>query len=195
MSGRFLWTYKANARLLRFEESDNSVLIEAEHDGYTRLTDPVVHRRSVSFNRNAGALSISDNFQCKERHEVESLFHLHEDTHINRIETGAVDTTWRGRHLAFASPDRDLKWDIVRGGDQPILGRRSRSLIRSSRYPRCASRAHCTAQPPSTLTFKSRTRMNISIVGLGDWARFPPRAWPAKAITSGASTSTRRRYA
>ena len=40
MAGRFLWSSKATAHLLRFEETGNSVLIEAEHDGYTRLTDP-----------------------------------------------------------------------------------------------------------------------------------------------------------
>jgi uncharacterized heparinase superfamily protein len=125
MGGRFLWTCKANARLLRFEETGNSVLIVAEHDGYTRLADPVVHRRSVSFNRNTGALAISDNFQCKGRHEVEIFFHLHEDTRINRIETGTADTTWRGRHIVFGSPDRGLKWEVVRGGDRPILGWRS----------------------------------------------------------------------
>jgi hypothetical protein len=135
MGGRFLWTRKANARLLRFEETGNSVLIEAEHDGYTRLTDPVLHRRSVSFNRNTGALSISDSFQCKDRHGVEIFFHLHEDTCINRIETGAADTTWRGRHVVFDSPDRGLVWEVVRGCDQPILGWRSRSFGQKQPIP------------------------------------------------------------
>ena len=135
MGGRFLWTRKATARLLRFEESGNSVLIEAEHDGYTRLNDPVVHRRSVSFNRHTGALTIGDNFQCKDRHEVELFFHLHEDTRINRIETGAADTTWRGRQILFGSPDRGLKWEVVRGGDEPILGWRSRRFSQKQPIP------------------------------------------------------------
>jgi len=135
MGGRFLWTRKANAHLLRFEETSNSVLIEAEHDGYTRLNDPAVHRRAVNFNRNTGAIAVSDTFQCKGRHEVELFFHLHEDTRINRIETGVADTTWRGRNIVFGSPDKGLKWEVVRGGDHPILGWRSRSFGQKQPIP------------------------------------------------------------
>lgn len=136
MGGRFLWTCKANARLLRFEETDDgSVFIEAEHDGYMRLTDSVVHRRSVNFNRNTGALTISDNFQCKGQHDVEILFHLHEDTCINRIEAGAADITWRERHIVFSSSDRGLKWEAVRGCDRPILGWRSRCFGQKQPIP------------------------------------------------------------
>jgi hypothetical protein len=135
MGGRFLWTSKANARLLRFEDRGNSVLIEAEHDGYTRLNDPVMHRRSVSFDRHTGSVALSDTFQCNDRHEVELFFHLHEDTRINRIETGVADTTWRGRHIVFGSPDHGLKWEFVRGGDQPILGWRSRCFGQKQPIP------------------------------------------------------------
>ena len=135
MGGRFLWTSKANSRLLRFEERGNSVFIEAEHDGYTRLTDPVVHRRSISFDKDTGSLAMSDTFRCKGQHYVELFFHLHEDTRINRIETGVADTTWRGRKIVFGSPDRGLKWDVVRAGDQPILGWRSRCFSQKQPIP------------------------------------------------------------
>ena len=77
---------------------------------------------------------------------VDIFFHLHEDTHINRIETRAADTTWRGRHIVFGSPDRGLTWDIVRGGDQPILGWRSRFFNQKQPIPtvRIAGSLHGT---------------------------------------------------
>ena len=46
MAGRFLWSSKANARMLRFEKNSEQVTIEAEHDGYKRLDEPVIHRRT-----------------------------------------------------------------------------------------------------------------------------------------------------
>ena len=54
MAGRFLWSSKANAHLLRFEDSFGQVTIEGEHDGYMRLPDPVNHRRTVKFDRTTG---------------------------------------------------------------------------------------------------------------------------------------------
>jgi len=62
MKGRFLWGAKSNSRLLRFEENAGLVMIEAEHDGYTRLEDPVTHRRCVVFDRKTGNVSIEDSF-------------------------------------------------------------------------------------------------------------------------------------
>ena len=135
MAGRFLWTFKASSRLLRFEESGDSVCIDAEHDGYTRLNDPVIHCRSVNINRRTGEIIISDNFQCKKFHEIEIFFHLHEDTCINWIKTGMADIMWRERHIVFSSPDRGLKWEIMHGGEQPILGWRSRSFGQKQPIP------------------------------------------------------------
>jgi Heparinase II/III-like protein/Heparinase II/III N-terminus len=125
MAGRFLWRAKANARLLRFESASEQVIIEAEHDGYLRLPDPVTHRRTVGFDRATGNVSIEDNFRGTGRHEVELFFHMHEQAEVLNVSDGEARVSWRGRGIVFSSTDRNARWEIIRGSDDPKLGWRS----------------------------------------------------------------------
>lgn len=124
-TGPFLWGSKATAHLLRFENTSQNVIIEAEHDGYRRLPDPVIHRRTIVFDRATGALHIEDMFQCGARHEIELFFHMHEDAAILRACNDDVQVGWHGYRIAFSSPDRKARWDVVRGSENPRLGWRS----------------------------------------------------------------------
>jgi hypothetical protein len=128
MAGRFMWSAKANARQLRFESDSEKAIIEAEHDGYARLQDPVIHRRSISFDRTSGNVTIEDSFQCAGRHEVELFFHMHEEAAVACVRDGEAQVNWRERHIVFSSPDRDGRWEIVRGSENPQLGWRSRQF-------------------------------------------------------------------
>jgi hypothetical protein len=61
MAGRFLWRCKGELRACcDSRDRSEQVTIEAEHDGYTRLPDPVTHRRTVDFDRGTGSVSIED---------------------------------------------------------------------------------------------------------------------------------------
>ncbi len=126
MAGRFLWSSKANARMLRFEDGAGLVTIEAEHDGYLHLPDPVSHRRTVGFDRATGNVSIEDSFRCTGRHEVELFFHMHEDANVVRVSDGEAEVAWRQRRIVFSSPDRNARWEIIKGSENPKLGWRSR---------------------------------------------------------------------
>jgi len=125
MAGRFLWSSKANARLLRFDNTSEQATIEAEHDGYLRFPEPVIHRRTVGFDRATGDLSIEDSFRCTGRHEVELFFHMHEEASVLSVSDGEARVSWRARNIVFSSPDRNSHWDIIRGSDNPKLGWRS----------------------------------------------------------------------
>src|SRR6185369_291003 len=50
-AGNFLWLAHARARLVSFEVTPDEELWSAEHDGYARLQDPVLHRRELRFVR------------------------------------------------------------------------------------------------------------------------------------------------
>jgi hypothetical protein len=126
MAGRFLWRAKAQARLLRFEKNSGQVTIEAEHDGYARLRDPVTHRRAVQFDCASGNLNIEDSFQCVDQHQVELFFHIHEDAEVLSVSDGEAQVNWRGRRIVFSSPDGNARWEVLHGSDNPKLGWRSR---------------------------------------------------------------------
>lgn len=141
IAGRFLWSSKANARLLRFENSGTEVTIEAEHDGYLRLPEPVIHRRCVGFNRAGGNVSITDSFRGTGRHQIELFFHMHEEAKVIAIRDGEARIAWRNREIEFSSPDRNVTWEIIAGSDDPKLGWRSRSFNQKQAIPTLRLRA------------------------------------------------------
>lgn len=135
MSGRFLWSAQAKARLLKFDSGAEQVTIEAEHDGYTRLADPVVHKRCVSFDRSSGRVSIEDHFACSSRHQVELFFHLHEEASVVSVCDGEANVVWRRRNISFSSPDRSAAWQVASGSENPKLGWRSRHFNQKQPIP------------------------------------------------------------
>lgn len=156
IAGRFLWSSKANTRLLRVEESPGQVTIEAEHDGYVRLPDPVTHRRTVCFDRATGNVSIEDDFRCTGRHEVELFFHMHEEAVVLCVRDGEAQMDWRGRHIVFSSPDCNACWEIIRGSDNPKLGWRSRRF--NQKQPTGTLRIQAEIDGPTTI----RTHLRVN---------------------------------
>ena len=156
MKGRFLWSEKANARLLRFDKTSEQVTIEAEHDGYMRLHDPLIHRRGVTFDRATGNVSVEDTFRCTGRHEIELLFHMHEDADVLAIRDGEAHVNWHGRHIVFSSPDQNGHWEIIRGSDTCQLGWRSRRF--SQKQPIATLRIH--SQISGSTTIRTHLRVN-----------------------------------
>ncbi len=155
-AGRFLWSAKANARLLRFETRSKDVTIEAEHDGYARLQDPVTHRRNICFDRTTGNLSIADSFQCAGRHQVDLFFHMHEEAVVRAVGDGEAQVEWRGRQIVFTLPDRNGDWEVVRGSENPKLGWRSRRF--NQKQPAPTLRSHIQIVGPTTI----RTHLRIN---------------------------------
>jgi hypothetical protein len=150
IAGRFLWSTKAKPRLVQFQESKGHVVIEAEHDGYTRLDDPVVHRRTVDFDRATGSFSLADSFRCAHRHTIELFFHLHEDATVTHVAGGTAELLWHGSRIVFSSPDTLLPWDVICGSEAPKVGWRSRAFNRK--------------QPITTLRLRAEINGNTVIV-------------------------------
>jgi hypothetical protein len=63
-------------RVLRWETNAARDLLEAEHTGYTRLSDPVVHRRRFVLDKSKNQVEITDIFSGEGEHTVEWYLHL-----------------------------------------------------------------------------------------------------------------------
>jgi hypothetical protein len=155
MTGRFLWGSKATARLLRLESNSEYVTIEAEHDGYERLPDPVIHRRSLGFDRATGSIRMEDSFQCAGRHEIEIFFHMHEEAALLGAVDREVRVAWREHRVVFSSPDQNARWDVVSGSQSPKLGWRSRRF--NQKQPIATLRIRAEIEGPSRI----RTHLNV----------------------------------
>lgn len=62
--------------VLRWETDAAYDLLEAEHTGYTRLAEPVVHRRRFILNKEQEEIKIIDTFSGEGEHVFDSYLHL-----------------------------------------------------------------------------------------------------------------------
>jgi Heparinase II/III-like protein/Heparinase II/III N-terminus len=163
MAGRFLWSAKANARLLTFDNNGDQVTIDAEHDGYLRLPEPVTHRRTVNFDRATGNILLEDNFRGTGSHEVELFFHMHEDAEPLSLRDGEAQIRWHNRLITFSSQDGshdEARWEILRGSENPKLGWRSHRFNQKQPIATLRLRAEIDGSTKTSST-KFRTHLRV----------------------------------
>lgn len=109
-AGVFLWTHHARTRILEW----GSGRIEAEHDGYRRLSDPVTHRRVAQWVDDA--LVIADELDAQGEHEYE--FRLHFSPRC-RVAVGDEEfvVQWDGGQMRI-SRDAALTYRVAEGEDE-----------------------------------------------------------------------------
>ena len=95
----FIWSRPYRAELLASEEIGGGVLLEALHNGYTRLRHPVWHTRTVQF-FDDGIILIRDLFSGEGVHDFEINYHVHPDAVLS---------------------ERDGWWTIDHGGTKVYL--------------------------------------------------------------------------
>lgn len=74
-AGPFRVADMARGRLLAADPGPGEHAVAGEHDGYTRLPGPVVHRRRIRL-RGRGELMVEDTFLGHEEHRLVLRFHL-----------------------------------------------------------------------------------------------------------------------
>ena len=118
--GPFLWTTRAESRLLAADVHDG--LVVAEHQGYRRLPDPVTHRRAVVLL--ADAVLVVDRLEAEHAHTHSQRWPLHPD--LDLAELHAKHVVARGRDdvgfvlaVAASSP---VGLTVTRGERDPWSG-------------------------------------------------------------------------
>jgi len=84
-----LWTIKedpTHPKVLEWSVSETREVIEAEHDGYAGLPNPVIHRRKFEFDKQKTELRVTDSLAGSGSHRIESRFHLHPDVAVEKID-------------------------------------------------------------------------------------------------------------
>jgi hypothetical protein len=112
--GSFLWGRRAVSTPLLWQPSDAGGAVAGEHDGYTRLSDPVICRRRLQLDAASRSLSIEDEIVAREAHDVEIVFHL-SDRCAARQNGAAIDIALPEGTVKLCLDDR-LQVSMVRGG-------------------------------------------------------------------------------
>jgi hypothetical protein len=120
--GSFMWLAKAQAGCGTWHSSDEQDCFEGWHDGYTRLADPVLHRRRIVLHKARRQILIEDRLEMKGTHAVELFFHFGSD-----CQPRADDAAWLleldGLQLRMRLPATDgCSARVGRGELNPPLG-------------------------------------------------------------------------
>jgi hypothetical protein len=96
--------------------------LEAWHDGYLHLEDPVKHRRLIELDKAARRIVVEDTLEMQEGHEVELYFHCHERCRVEPVEDGFL-VAHGGETLRLRLPQADRARSLLyRGSLAPVAG-------------------------------------------------------------------------
>jgi hypothetical protein len=139
--GNFMWLRKAQARCTLWRPSDERDVFEGWHDGYTRLVDPVIHRRRITLDKAARRVVIEDMLQMAGEHGIELFFHCSERCRVVP-DRGGYAISQAGKTLFLVLPRaKGASTDICCGSNAPILGWVSRRFDDKEPAPTIAWRA------------------------------------------------------
>lgn len=155
MLGPFLWGRRARCRLIRWLPTSRGGTVDAEHDGYTRLEDPVVHRRSVTLLDDEDVLVVRDEILAKGRHTVTLCWHFSEHCRVEQTASNQFRVEFEGGQVAMAM-EPTLSVTTSFASEDPICGWVSRGYHR--RTPSTTVIGRTTSDGDVVLT----TRLNLA---------------------------------
>lgn len=121
--GSFLWLRDVHSKLHHFSDDGEKLMVEASHDGYLRLKDPVRHIRVLVLDRSAGHLLVEDKFECATGHQA--ALHWHFAAGCVLEQDGSV-MRWLVRHgtqvLRLELEATGCEVELIAGQEQPPLG-------------------------------------------------------------------------
>jgi hypothetical protein len=139
--GNFMWLRKANAGCSAWRTSAAEDVFEGWHDGYTRLADPVIHCRRISFEKREGRILVEDTLRMEGEHDIELFFHFSEACRVVPSAAGCTATRLH-RALALQLPQAEgSETRIYHGSTSPIGGWVSRRFDVKVPAPTLAWRA------------------------------------------------------
>lgn len=147
--GNFMWLRKATACASAWMSSADQDLLEGSHDGYSRLADPVTHRRRFVFDKRARTLTLEDTLEMKGEHEVELFFHADERCGI-APSLGGYTLMRDGARVRIQLPELPgAAAEVLRGSQEPIAGWVSRRF--DEKVPAPTIRWHARLKGPVVL--------------------------------------------
>ena len=121
IGGNFMWMHKANAFCEQWHSTSQEDCLVAHHDGYLRLSDPVLHRRRLVLQKARRQILVEDTFECRGAHVVELGWHFSEQCRVHLCGNGAIVNRDSVRlHIGMSHAEAGPV--LVRGQASPPLG-------------------------------------------------------------------------
>ncbi len=121
MLGPFMWGERADCKKNQWQSTDNGGLVSGEHDGYARLSDPVIHRRTLELNGKAGVVEIVDELLSAADHKMAVCFHLAAQCQVEEIGGNCYRIVAANGQLTLEI-DQSLEVQILFGRETEPVG-------------------------------------------------------------------------
>ncbi len=110
-AGNFLWTKKAEVKVLSWSEQLEGGILVAEHDGYSRLPAGVIHRRQLTLANQK--LEIKDELEGSGVHDLQWRIHFSPQCTVS-LQDNCTTVNWQEGKLEIHL-DSQLQWSLARG--------------------------------------------------------------------------------
>jgi hypothetical protein len=144
--GNFMWLKKASAWCSHWQSTPHKDVFEGWHDGYRRLSDPVLHLRRIVLDKTARRILIEDRLQMQEEHEIELFFHCSEQCGVEVLPDGYRLLNGGCSIIIRLPRANNASHPVFHGNVSPILG--------------WISRRFDEKKPTTTLKWSGRLRGN-----------------------------------
>jgi hypothetical protein len=125
--GPFLWREAANCWIEETNETGEFIEVAASHDGYRRLEDTVVHRRSLRLHKKSRLLIVADRLDCQRAHRAELSLHFSEKCQVGQTSPNCFEALNGDKRIRVVLDSR-LQPELYYGSQQPISGWVSRQF-------------------------------------------------------------------
>lgn len=115
----FIWGRPYESVLEKSEEKGGEIFIQASHNGYSALKEPVIHKRTLLYFNKTGFV-VKDVFSGEGLHTFELNFHLHSDTVCNEEDEWLVIDN-QGERI-FLKLLRNHSFKFYSGEENPPFG-------------------------------------------------------------------------
>lgn len=122
MLGPFLWGKRAETQIINWEpDPEGGGKIEAGHNGYTRLKDPLRHTRDVQLDANKGELRVVDKLICAGQHTVNLYLHFGVECELEKVSGNTYQINIANKNLSLVLDD-SLDITTYTGSNSPVAG-------------------------------------------------------------------------
>jgi hypothetical protein len=147
IGGPFLWMRKAAATLLRHEAAASPQVFEGRHDGYQRLSDPVLHHRRIEYSEALSQITVIDSLECQRDHEIEVCWQFAEGMTVR--QDGDILLADGARNQIRMACNAPLSLRLFCGSESPIAGWVSRRF--DSKIPAWSATWHGRVGPGASV--------------------------------------------
>jgi len=150
-AGRFAWNSIPSVRVETWIAGESFDLFVGSHDGYARLSDPVLHRRFI-FHLHGGFWLVRDMAEGSETHDLDIFWHFAPDLSVTASDSvfvaGYPESPGKLGTCLGLVPVEDAGWvaELSSGYVSPVYGRKERGAV-----VRCHTRTRFPAEHATLL--------------------------------------------